>query len=120
MRVLVADDNIDSAESLSEVLRLLGYQTLTAKDGLEAFRVAQTERPRAVLLDIGMPKLSGLDAARRIREQPWGREVLLVALSGWGQEDDRSKSIDAGFDHHLVKPVDIEALTELLAQSKQS
>jgi PAS domain S-box-containing protein len=118
MRVLVADDNVDSAESLSQVLQLLGYQTLTANDGLEAFRIAETERPRVVLLDIGMPKMNGLDAARRIRDQSWSREVVLVALSGWGQEGDRRKSMDAGFDHHLVKPVDIEALTELLARSR--
>jgi len=114
--VLIADDNADSAESLAEVLRMLGYRTRTASDGIEALRVAESERPRAVFLDIGMPMMSGLDVARRIREQPWGPEVLLIALSGWGQEEDRRKSKEAGFDHHFVKPVDIQVLAEQLSR----
>ena len=112
--ILVVDDNVDSAESLSEALRLIGYQTCTANDGLEAIEVARARRPSAVLLDIGMPKLNGLDAARRMRAQPWGRNMLMVAMSGWGEEVDRCNSIEAGFDHHFVKPVDIDVLTGLL------
>jgi len=118
VHVLVVDDNTDSADTLSQMLRLLGYRTSIANDGLEAFRIAQADRPRAMLLDIGMPTMNGLDAARRIREQPWGRDVLLVALSGWGQEEDRRKSLAAGFDRHFVKPVDLDTLTRLLAHMK--
>jgi PAS domain S-box-containing protein len=114
VRVLIVDDNADHVESLSQLLQILGYQTLTANDGLEGFEVAQAQRPRAVFLDIGMPRMSGLDAARKIREQPWGRDMLLVALSGWGQEDDRRRSKEAGFDHHFVKPIDLDALVQLL------
>ena len=76
---------------------------------------AERFRPEVVFLDIGLPKLSGIDAARRIREQPWGKDMVLVALTGWGQEEDRRQSKDAGFDAHLVKPVDLDALMKLLA-----
>jgi PAS domain S-box-containing protein len=117
MHVLVADDNVDSADSLAQMLRLLGYRTSTAHDGIEAFRIAQAERPRAALLDIGMPRLSGIDVARRIRAEPWGSAVLLIALSGWGQDDDRHRSLAAGFDRHFVKPVEVDALTQLLSLS---
>ena len=116
--VLIVDDNVDSAESLSRLLQMLGYRTRTANDGLEAVQLAEAFRPRVVLLDIGLPGLSGHDAARRIRAEPWGREMLLIALSGWGQDDDRRKSKEAGFDHHFVKPVDLEALTALLVRLK--
>jgi len=118
IRVLVVDDNIDHADSLTQVLRMLGYQTRTANDGAEAVRIAGAFGPQAVLLDIGLPKMNGLDAARRIREQAWGRDIMLIALSGWGQEDDRRRSKAAGFDHHFVKPVDIEPLTDLLSSLK--
>jgi CheY-like chemotaxis protein len=116
--VLIVDDNVDSAESLSRLLQMLGYRTRTGNDGLEAVQLAEAFRPRVVLLDIGLPGLSGHDAARRIRAEPWGREMLLIALSGWGQDDDRRKSREAGFDHHFVKPVDLEALTALLVRLK--
>jgi signal transduction histidine kinase len=114
-RILVVDDNRDSAETLAQLLRSHGNTTLTAFDGLEALEVAPDFRPNVVLLDIGLPKLNGYDTARRIREQPWGREVALVALTGWGKEEDRRRSSQAGFDNHMVKPVDFEKLTELLA-----
>ena len=78
---------------------------------------AATFQPEVVLLDIGLPELNGFDTARRIREQPWGKNIVLVALTGWGQEEDRRKSKDAGFDHHMVKPVDLVALKKLLAES---
>jgi len=114
-RILVVDDNEDSATSLAELLSLTGHETEVAYDGLEAVEAAARFRPDVVLLDIGLPKLNGYEAAQRIREQPWGQGMLLVALTGWGQDEDRQKSKDAGFDLHLVKPVDFATLTKLLA-----
>ena len=114
-RILVVDDNKDSADSLGMLLRLKGNDIRTAHDGLEAVEVAETFRPELVLLDIGLPKLNGYDVARRIRQQPWGRDVILVALTGWGQDEDRRRSQEAGFNFHIVKPVELAALEELLA-----
>jgi PAS domain S-box-containing protein len=114
-RILVVDDNKDSADSLSMLLRMSGHQTHVAYDGEEAVEAAEQARPEVVLLDIGLPKLNGLDVCRRIREQPWGKSMVLVALTGWGQVEDRRKSQDAGFDAHLVKPVNYTELTNLLA-----
>jgi PAS domain S-box-containing protein len=113
-RILVVDDNRDSAESLALLLTLSGHQTQTAHDGLEAVEAAGQFRPDVVLLDIGLPKLNGYDACRRIREQAWGLSMVLVALTGWGQDADRRRSHEAGFDAHLVKPVDLDALRRLL------
>jgi signal transduction histidine kinase/ActR/RegA family two-component response regulator len=115
LRILVVDDNRDSAESLGLFLGLTGHEVATAHDGLEAVAAAESFRPRVVLLDIGLPKLNGYEAARRIRAQEWGRDLVLMAVTGWGQEADRRRSADAGFDHHLVKPVDPAALNRLLA-----
>jgi PAS domain S-box-containing protein len=115
-RIVVADDNEDSAASLAQWLELKGNEVRTAGDGLEAVAVAEVFHPDVILLDIGMPKLNGYDAARRIREQPWSRGVVLIALTGWGQEEDRRRAMESGFDHHLVKPVDPAVLEELLAQ----
>jgi PAS domain S-box-containing protein len=120
LRILVVDDNTDTAASLAILLNLAGHETRTAHDGLEAVATAEKFRPDVVLLDIGLPRLNGLDACRRIREQPWGKNTFLVALTGWGQEEDRRRSKDAGFDAHVVKPVDYSVLTSLLAQSNQS
>ena len=114
-RVLIVDDNRDAAESLAMLLDIAGHATHVAHDGLAAIEAAEAFRPQVVLLDIGLPKLSGHDAARRIRQQPWGRDMLLVALTGWGQDDDRRKSMETGFDHHLVKPIDLESLNAVLA-----
>ncbi len=114
-RILVVDDNRDSATSLATLLKLTGNETHTAHDGLEAVEAAATFRPDVVLLDIGLPKLNGFEVARRIREQPWSKGMMLVALTGWGQDEDRRKSQEAGFDHHMVKPVDYAALMKLLA-----
>ena len=114
-RILVVDDNPDSAESLAMLLQLSGNETHMAHDGLQAVEAAERFRPEVVLLDIGLPQLNGYDACRRIREQPWGKTMVLIALTGWGQDEDRRQSQDAGFDAHLVKPVDYGALTELLA-----
>jgi PAS domain S-box-containing protein len=114
-RILVVDDNRDSAESLAMLLKLTKNDTHTAYDGLEAVEAAATWKPDVILFDIGLPKLNGYEACRRIREQPWGRGMIMVALTGWCQQEDRQRSSEAGFDGHLVKPVDLAALTQLLA-----
>ncbi len=96
----------------------LGNEVRTADDGESGIEVAAQFRPDLVLMDIGMPKLNGYEAARRIRQHPWGRSMVLVALTGWGQVDDRKSSADAGFDHHLVKPVEMDALIKLMSSLK--
>jgi signal transduction histidine kinase len=115
IRVLVADDNVDAADSLSLLLSRLGHDVTTANDGVEALRLAHETRPDLALLDIGMPGLNGYEVARRIRGEPWGRDVRLVALTGWGQSQDKAEAADAGFDTHLTKPVEMNALRELVA-----
>jgi signal transduction histidine kinase len=112
-RVLVADDLEDSAETLATLLMLNGHEVWTARDGEEALQVAAERRPGIVLLDIGMPRLDGYEVCRRLRMLPWGRDALIVALTGWGQDRDRRQTEDAGFDHHLVKPVDPADLLKL-------
>ena len=119
-RVLVADDNQDSADSLSLLLTLKGYEVWTAHDGLEAVKAATTHQPDVALLDIGMPKLNGYEVARHIRGQPWGKRMLLVAITGWGQDADKQRAQDAGFDHHLTKPVVLDDLRKLLATAAHS
>jgi signal transduction histidine kinase len=115
-RILVADDNADALESLATVLRLRGHEVYSAPNGAIALETAVRHMPEVALLDIGMPLLDGYEVARRIRAQEWGKAVTLVALTGWGQESDRRRSQEAGFDTHLVKPLDLDALTTLLAQ----
>ncbi|MFT3880608.1 MAG: ATP-binding protein [Gemmatales bacterium] len=115
-RILVTDDNVDSAESLSELLLIMGNDVRTAHDGRQALEVGELFRPDIVFLDIGMPKMNGYEACRRIREQSWGRNIVLIALTGWGQDEDKKKSQDAGFNHHLVKPVDPSDLSKLLTE----
>jgi PAS domain S-box-containing protein len=114
-RILVVDDNEDSADSVAVLLRTMGNEVHAAHDGLEAVGAAAALQPDVVLMDIGLPKLSGFEAARRIREQPGGSDVVLIALTGWGQEEDRRRSKEAGFDYHLTKPIDFSVLQELLA-----
>jgi CheY-like chemotaxis protein len=114
-RILVADDNSDALESLSEVLRLQGHEVFSAANGSLAVEVAERNLPDVALIDIGMPLLDGYEVARRIRAQRWGKRVTLLALTGWGQEADRRRSSEAGFDLHLVKPLDVAKLSELLA-----
>jgi PAS domain S-box-containing protein len=114
-RILVADDNRDSADSMAAMLSLMGFETAVAYDGDEALQVASELRPHAAILDIGMPRLSGDEVARRLRAGEQSRDMMLIALSGWGRDDDRRRTSEAGFDHHLVKPLDIDALVELLA-----
>ena len=115
-RILVADDNSDALESLAMLLELGGHEVYTASNGVLALESAERHQPDVALLDIGMPKLDGYEVARRIRSQPWGRSITLVALTGWGQESDRRRSGEAGFDSHLVKPLDLEQLSRLLAE----
>jgi PAS domain S-box-containing protein len=119
VRVLIVDDNIDSALTMAQVLEMLGYETRTVHDGLEAVTAAQAFAPDVVVLDIGLPRINGHEAARRIRQLPGGRDMMLVALSGWGQEDDLRKSGAAGFDRHFVKPVDLHALMEVVALARR-
>jgi CheY-like chemotaxis protein len=118
-RILIVDDNRDAARSLAALLQLAGHQTHTAFDGLEAIQVAADRRPDVVLLDIGLPKLNGYETARHMRNEAWATDVVLIALTGWGQDEDRQKSIEAGFDAHLVKPVDFDALQRLLADDSR-
>jgi two-component system CheB/CheR fusion protein len=114
-RVLVVDDNKDEAVSLGLMLRMMGYAIELAHDGVEALEKAAAFRPDAVLLDIGLPRLNGYAVASQLRRQPQGERRLLIAMTGWGQEEDRRRSSAAGFDHHLVKPADPAVLAELLA-----
>lgn len=115
-RILVVDDSRDSATSMAMMLQLIGYEVRTANDGAEALRAVEQFRPDIVLMDVGMPRLNGYDATRRIREQPWGKGIVIIAITGWGQEADRAKSREAGCDGHLVKPVNLPDLEQLLAE----
>jgi len=115
-RILVVDDFEDSAESLALLLRRMGHEVQTASSGAQAIEAARALRPDVVLLDIGMPGLDGYEACRRIRAEAWGAGILLVAVTGWGQAEDRRRSQEAGFDGHLVKPIDPRALAVLLAE----
>jgi CheY-like chemotaxis protein len=114
-RILIVDDNTDSAESLAMLLKITGNSTHLAHDGVEAIEAVEKHRPDVVLLDIGLPKLNGLDVCRRVREQPWGKDIVVIALTGWGQEEDRRQSQEAGFNGHLVKPVNYDELLKLLS-----
>jgi len=113
--ILVVDDNRDSAESIATLLQMSGHQTSIVHDGLAAVEAAERMRPDVVLLDVGLPKISGIDACRRIRSHPWGKSIVIVALTGWGQENDRRSTKEAGFDAHLVKPVNYDELLQLLS-----
>jgi CheY-like chemotaxis protein len=114
-RILVVDDNRDAAVSLAMMLELMGNEVRTAHDGREGVDAAEVFRPDVVVLDIGLPRMNGYEAARHIREQPWGRDAVLIAVTGWGQEEDKRQSKEAGFDFHMVKPVEPAALEKLLA-----
>jgi signal transduction histidine kinase len=119
-RILIADDNNDALESLATLLQLSGHEVYTATNGGTALQSAERHLPEVALLDIGMPLLDGYEVAKRIRAQPWGQRITLVALTGWGQDSDRRRSHEAGFDSHLVKPLDLETLTDLLARLPSS
>lgn len=115
-RILVVDDNVDSASSLEMLLKIYGHDVRMAHDGLEAVESAESFLPHVILLDIGLPKLNGYEAARQIRQSPWGRDIVLIALTGWGQEEDRQRSTEAGFDRHMVKPIEHDDLMKLLEE----
>jgi PAS domain S-box-containing protein len=115
LRILVVDDNRDAAESLAILLKIMGNNVRTASDGEKGVQAAGEFRPHIVLLDIGLPKLNGYEACRRIRQQAGSKDMVLIAVTGWGAEEDRRKSEEAGFDHHMVKPVDPTSLMKLLA-----
>ncbi len=117
-RILIVDDNVDAATSLAEVLRIMGNETQTAFDGVEGVASAEVFKPDAILMDIGMPKMNGYDAARQIRDQSWGRGIVMVACTGWGQREDKRKAIDAGFDLHMTKPIDPTAVEKILGDLK--
>jgi CheY-like chemotaxis protein len=116
LRILVVDDNLDSADSLGLLMKLLGNEVEIVHDGLAAVAAAYEFKPRVVLLDIGLPGLNGYEAAKMIRQQPSGKLAILIAVTGWGEDIDRQRSKAAGFDHHLVKPLDPDLLTSLLEQ----
>ena len=117
LRILVVDDNVDAAESLAMLLRLWGHEVAIAHDGPAALKVAESAPPTIALLDIGLPGMDGYELARNLREQGGLEHTVLVALTGWGQQEDRRRSASAGFDHHLVKPVDLSALRDVLAHA---
>ncbi|WP_020473030.1 response regulator [Zavarzinella formosa] len=115
-RILVVDDNKDAADSLGMILGILGHEVRLAGDGIEAIRAAEEFRPDVILMDLGMPRLDGYEAARRIRDQSWSQGMTLVALTGWGQDADKVRTKTAGFDHHLTKPAEPALIKELLAK----
>jgi CheY-like chemotaxis protein len=119
-RILVVDDNRDAAESLRMMLELLGADVRVAYNGRDAIARFAECQPTAMLLDIGMPGMDGYEVAREIRARADGSTALIVALTGWGQEDDRRRSREAGFDHHLVKPADLETLERVLGSTRAS
>ena len=119
-QLLIVDDNLDAANSLAILAQLAGYVTHLAADGLAAIEMAELVRPEAIIMDLGMPKMSGFEAARWVRQQPWGKDTVLIAVTGWGQEEDRRRSREAGFDVHLTKPVDSDVLLNHLQQQATS
>lgn len=112
-RILVADDNRDGAETMSMLLQLSGHEVYLAHSGAEAFEVAKRERPDIAVLDIGMPDLNGYEVAERIRREAWGERIKLIAMTGWGQPEDKRRALAAGFNYHLTKPVDPTQLEAL-------
>jgi CheY-like chemotaxis protein len=116
-RILIVDDNQDSVETMAVLLKIFGHVVATAQDGMEAVETARAFRPDIALLDLSMPKLNGYDAARRMREESGQSNLLLVALTGWAGEEAKRRSMEAGFDVHMVKPIDFAALEKLVAES---
>jgi CheY-like chemotaxis protein len=115
-KILVVDDNHDSALSLAMMLSIMGHETRTAHDGESAVTSAETFLPDVVLLDIGLPKLNGYEVAQRIRQSSWGASMFLIAVTGWGQDEDRQRSSEVGLNVHMVKPVEPSALEKLLSE----
>jgi CheY-like chemotaxis protein len=114
VKVLVVDDNRDAASTLSMLLEMVGHEVRTAFDGIEALAEAATFFPNAVLLDLGMPRMDGYEACRRMRAQPWGENMAVIAVTGWGDESARRRTKEAGFDQHLVKPVEADVILSTL------
>src|SRR5262245_11188734 len=114
-RILLVDDSQDTVAMMATLLQGLGHEVSTAFDGLQALQAAAESPPDVVILDIGLPKMNGYEVARRLKQEPGGKGIKLIALTGWGQEDDKQRALDAGFDYHLVKPVKIDAIQSLLA-----
>ena len=119
-RILVVDDLSDAAASLALLCGLYGAETRIARDGFEALSVGAAFRPEVVLMDISMPNMNGYDAARRLRAEEWGHAVVLIALTGWGRKTDIEAAHAAGFDGHLLKPVDADALLKLIAELRKA
>ncbi|NML17716.1 response regulator [Azohydromonas caseinilytica] len=119
-RVLIVDDNVDSADSLAMLLQLSGHEAHTAYDGPEGVEAAARLQPEVVLLDLGLPGLDGCEVCRRIRQEPWASDALFIAVTGWGQAADKRRSQEAGFDGHLVKPVDPQALQQMIEGFKRA
>lgn len=119
LRVLVADDNADTLEGLALLLEALGHEVRKASDGQETLQAVTAWRPDVALLDIGMPILDGYEVARRIRSEPWGAQLFLVAVSGWGQSEDRQRATDAGFDLHFRKPIGLSTLEGILEKAQR-
>jgi CheY-like chemotaxis protein len=117
--VLVVDDNVDGADSVAALLQLEGAEVHVSYSGRAALDLGPSVRPAVMLLDLGMPGMNGYQVARAVRGEPWGRDVFLVAMTGWGQEEDRRRTREAGFDAHLVKPPRPRELLELLARRAQ-
>ncbi len=115
-RILIVDDNEDAAESIARFLELEGHEVKTVGDGPQAIACVPVYAPQVVVLDIGLPGLSGYEVAKRLRQMPVTQDVLLIALTGYGQKEDQQRAIDAGFDRHFVKPTDPQKLVELIAQ----
>jgi CheY-like chemotaxis protein len=118
--VLVVDDVKDNADSLAALLEAMGHEVHVAYDGETAIEVANTIRPDVVLLDIGMPRVDGFEVCRQLRQQAWGRDLFIVALTGWGQESDRTRTERAGFDDHLIKPAEVISITKVLNGARQA
>ena len=114
-RVLIVDDQIGVADSLARLLKMMGQEVCVAYGGIEAIEVASKVHPDMILLDIGMPNLDGYDTCRQIRQQHWGKGILMAAVTGWGGASDVQRALEAGFDRHLAKPVDRSTLAKLLA-----
>jgi CheY-like chemotaxis protein len=114
-RVLIVDDNIDTADSMAILLTTMGHEVRAAYNGASAVETAERFRPDVVFLDLGMPGLNGYETAHYIREEEWGKDTVVVAVTGWGTQADQQNSLDAGFDYHLTKPVDPEVLRRLVA-----
>jgi PAS domain S-box-containing protein len=119
-RIMVVDDNENAAQIMGMLLKALGNDVQTVFSGAEAIEVAERFRPDVMLLDIGMPEMNGYETARRLRDQPWGKDIILAALTGWGQEEDKRRTRDAGFNHHFVKPLDLSMLQRFLAECQSS